>query len=377
MTSPEVFRLNGDWQECPLEEMGGIRNDPTACVVRYGAFGDMIMVSSVLPQLKKQGFRVCVNTEPRGMDILRHDPNVDEFLLQEKDQVNARDLRVYWDHISQMFDRWANLTGSVEGSCLAQGPRVQKLDGIDRIFPASDDYKLSHEERHEKFNMNYLEHTHDMAGVPFIHAPKFYSTLSEKREARIKIDRMLNRGVDQVYVWVLSGSSTHKLYPFMDDAIKLVFMKQPRTGFIFVGGEVDKFLGAPWRDEVRISNMAGKLSIRQTMALAQVSHGVIGPETGVLNAVSAEEVKKVVFLSHSSHDNLTKHWTNTHVIYSNAHCYPCHQLHLSIDECTQDPVTRMPICTSLDPVVVANAIMRPSNRIEHDSEDTVDLRKTA
>ena len=369
-----THHLQGHWRENTLESLGGVREAPTACVVRYGAFGDMIMASSVLPLLKAQGYRVCVNTEPRGMDILKMDPNVDEWFLQEKDQVDARELHEYWDYVSPMFQKWVNLTGSVEGRCLAQGPRVQQIGGKDRIFPPSADYHLPHDERHAKFDLNYLEVTHQLADVPFEHGPRFYATLPERRNARFLVDRMRNRGVDRVIAWVLSGSSTHKLYPYMDDAIKIILVSRPNTGIIFLGSETDAFLAQPWRDERRTTNRAGKLSIRDTMAVAQLADVVVGPETGVLNAVSMEENRKVVFLSHSSVENLTKHWRNTVSITSNAPCHPCHQLHLSIHECDLDPNTQMPICTSLDPVVVARAIVGDvvDRVIEpHESVDTV------
>jgi hypothetical protein len=54
---------------------------------------------------------------------------------------------------------------------------------------------------------------------------------------------------------------------------------------------------------------------------------VIGPETGVLSAVAMEPMKKIVFLSHSSVENLTRDWVNTVSLYSkNTPCYPCHKL---------------------------------------------------
>lgn len=68
----------------------------TVCVVRYGGFGDMIQASNCLPGLKKQGFRVSVMTTPAGRDILKFDPHIDEFILQDKDQVPNHLLGPYW-----------------------------------------------------------------------------------------------------------------------------------------------------------------------------------------------------------------------------------------------------------------------------------------
>jgi hypothetical protein len=60
---------------------------PCACVVRYGGFGDSIQAANILPELKRQGFHVVFMTLPRGQDILKHDPHIDDWLLQDDDQV--------------------------------------------------------------------------------------------------------------------------------------------------------------------------------------------------------------------------------------------------------------------------------------------------
>ena len=58
-----------------------------ACVVRYGGFGDMLQAAGVLPALKAQGFHITVMTTPRGANIIESDPNVDEFFIQDDNQV--------------------------------------------------------------------------------------------------------------------------------------------------------------------------------------------------------------------------------------------------------------------------------------------------
>ena len=81
--------------ELTLEDLGGHHPD-TVCVVRYGAIGDMIMMSSILPELKKKYKRVCVNTTPKGFQVVRNDPNIDEFLMQESKQIPVFELDSYW-----------------------------------------------------------------------------------------------------------------------------------------------------------------------------------------------------------------------------------------------------------------------------------------
>jgi hypothetical protein len=79
---------------------------------------------------------------------------------------------------------------------------------------------------------------------------------------------------------------------------------------------------------------------------------VIGPETGVLNAASHMPMAKVIFLSHSSHENLTRDWENVYSIYSeNTTCYgrsegvpACHLMHYSWEYCLKDEATQTAKC---------------------------------
>ena len=69
----------------------------------------------------------------------------------------------------------------------------------------------------------------------------------------------------------------------------------------------------------------------------------IGPETGVLNSIAMDDVPKVIMLSHSSHDNLTKHWQRAAVLIpdtARAPCYPCHRLHYGWEFCVKNAETQ-------------------------------------
>ena len=56
-----------------------------------------------------------------------------------------------------------------------------------------------------------------------------------------------------------------------------------------------------------------------------------------MSAVSMQAMPKIVFLSHSSHENLTRDWINTFALHSTkTACYPCHKLHYSWKTCVQN-----------------------------------------
>jgi hypothetical protein len=85
---------------------------------------------------------------------------------------------------------------------------------------------------------------------------------------------------------------------------------------VFVGGPEAKILEAGWEKEDRVHERCGVWKIRETMAFLDQADLVIGPETGVLNAVACADVPKVCFLSHSSVKNLTRDWVNCTSLFS-------------------------------------------------------------
>ena len=313
-----------------------------AAVVRYGAFGDIVQASSVFKGLKERGYHVTVYCSPPGSDVILHDPNIDEFYYQDKDQVPNHLLGAFWDYQKVKYDKWVNLSESAEGTLLALPGRF--LHGIPP--------KL----RHKLTNVNYLELQHDAAGIPHKPAVHFYATPEEQAWAKATKATM----GDYVIVWSLAGSSVHKTWPYVDNIVATLLLEFPNVHVVMVGGPSAVLLeqgwfkvddnGMPLRDESgkkipvdpRVHPMSGDWGIRETMAFAQVADMVIGPETGVLNAVSHEPNAKVLFLSHSTYENLPRDWNNTHVLMAkNTHCPgrgdneapACHQLHYSWEHC--------------------------------------------
>jgi ADP-heptose:LPS heptosyltransferase/predicted SAM-dependent methyltransferase len=321
------------WQRNP----GGQKR---ALVIRYGGIGDMIMMASVLPQLKAQGFFVTVNCKTDTDVVVRHDPHIDEFIVQERDFVPNHELGPYWAALGKRYDKVVNLCESIEGSLLALGERLQSG------YPV--------ECRRKMFgSVNYVERAHDIAGVPFVPNPKFYPTEEEvvwAKAARSKI-------YAPVVFWGINGSSPHKVWPWIDTVVAWLLRQTPAHVFLITDTGIGKILqdailtklGEADVDMSRVHGMSGKWPLRTTLAAAQFADVVIGPETGLLNAVSMESVPKVIYLSHSSHENLTRDWVHTTVLTptaKSAACHPCHLLHHTWQFCHQDEETAAALCAS-------------------------------
>lgn len=340
----QVFKkINGDkkihkiniWQRNP----NGLKR---ALIIRYGAIGDSLQLSSIFPELKKQGYYITVNCVPKTQEILRHDPHVDEWLIQEEDYVPNQHLGPYWKQleIEGRWDKIINLCESIEGGLLALPDRMN--------------FHYPHEARHKLFNVNYLERTHDIAGVPYEFNPRFYPTDDEKKSAA----EIIGKIDAPIVAWSLNGSSVHKVYPWVNVVINWLIERTPAHIFLLGDAKTSAELETgilldtlkhSSGDKNRIHPVCGKWSVREALTFSQMADCIVGPETGILNGVSMENVPKVIYLSHSSHENLTKHWKKTVVLEPKSEacpCFPCHRMQYDWTGCHQVKETAAALCAS-------------------------------
>lgn len=285
----------------------------TCAVIRYGAIGDAIQTSSVFPWLKSQGYSITVFLVPNGYEALRNNPYVDRFVVQDVDAIPNEWLGEFWNYTKKKYDKFINFSESVEKTLLA--------------MPGTTNHGWSHEMRHKYLNHNYLEFMHDIAGVPYDPQPRFYPTAEEKEWALAEYSK-----IGKSILWCLGGSAVHKTWPHFDEVVEKV--TQDGTNVVFVGDKMCQVLEQGFENNHRVHKRCWVWTIRQSMAFAQVCDLVVGGETGMLNAVSFESVPKVVTLSHSSVENLTRDWKNcTSLVPHETACYPCHRMHFGFDYC--------------------------------------------
>lgn len=344
------------------------RPEKTVCISRFGGFGDMIMASALLPELKRQGYHVTFNTTPAGQDILLHDPHIDDWLIVDPDQVPNHQLPLFWEALARRYTKLIQLSESIEGTLLA--------------MPGRANHAWPHAVRHMELNRNYLEWCAELAELPYRSEARFYPSVHERataagylggiRASRAPKDLMIGVPTPDRFfiVWALAGSSMHKFYPHMDSVIAAILTGLPEAVVIFTGDMACQLLEQGWELEPRVYRESGRQSIRATLTLATMADCVVGPETGVLNAVAFEaSVAKVAMLSHSSVENLTKHWLNTESLSApfnpaNPVCndQACHRLHYGAAYCVEDPASGASSCQSaIAPSRVFDAIKTAYN----------------
>lgn len=318
-----------------VERRKKTKDQKTACVCRYGAWGDAVLMSPVLRALKQDGYHITLNCTEPCYEILQHDPNIDCFMVQKTNEIPQTELGPYWTKMEKLFDRWIQLNGSIEG-------RLLKIPNQINLITGQDDYTLPKMVRHEMCNRNYMDETMMIAGYPDRKGeqPDLYFTEEETKWA--KMIREKHKGF--LVVWGITGSSVHKIYPYADAVIQALVEGRPEAQVLLVGEKGGQLIIDP---HDRIFDWCGDISIRQSFILTKIADLVVSPETSVANASSCFDTPKVVILSHSTEENLTKYWRNCTSVFEPVQCYPCHKLHYEKNSCPIEPTIKMPLCQAL------------------------------
>jgi ADP-heptose:LPS heptosyltransferase len=298
-------------------------------LVRLGAYGDALWITPILPALKAEGWDITVYTQVQGEASLRHDPNIDRLSVQATGIFgpSPQELQaLYWLWCERKHDRFINLVGTVERHILP--------------FDQDPNFYLPDEQRRRLFDVNYVERVYEWAGVPFDAAKvrvKFTPTegelawAHEERRKRQGPFVMLNPG----------GSSLPKFWPhgqkFMD------LCAEAGIGGVLVGDTRECTYEPPKGWEV-----VGKAwDIRKCYTLAALADVVVGTESAIVNSVAHERPLKIVLLSHSTANNLTRDWERTiAVMPEGLPCYPCHRIHATWTFCARVPETGCSACQS-------------------------------
>lgn len=332
-----------------------IRKGPKeALVIRYGALGDMVMITPILRQLKKDRYYVVLNCSEYATQVLKENPNIDEFIVQQKDVIPNDQLDKYWAEISKGFDKVVNLSGVIEMDLL-------KVQG-------KEEFNWSHARRKKECNKNYIDYSMQRAGYELKGEPtELFFTEQEEQLAKIFLE---NHKDKFLIVWAMSGSSIHKVYPWSEYIAGTLWQKYgDDTLIVTVGDDFSRML--EWNLPNTLPR-CGIFTIRQSMILTKYANLVIGPETGILNAAGCYDTPKIIFMSHSSEENLTKYWKNVTALHpENCRCHPCHRL-IYVDTCPSGKEGGRPRCAeNIRPETVFKAIETLIKEWKHGRENSI------
>lgn len=316
-----VFRKEADGGHTYAE-----KPTKTAGLVRIGAHGDAVWASSPCALLKAQGYHVTAYVAKTGAEILAHDPNIDRLVELPDGVMTDDELLEFWAREAAKHDKWVNLIGSVEQRLL--------------FHPSSNEFFLPHALRHRFGNVNYLEMIHDYAGLPHDFRQKYYPSAAEMEWAHLVKGKLPGGESAPLVVLNPCGSGPAKTWPhaqrfiqrMQDAGINCVVLGDLRLPLEEVG-EHTAIVGTEW-------------PVRAALAFAQLADCVVATESLIANTVAMEDMLKVILLSHSSNENLTKHWKNTAALEATGvSCYPCHRVHgAHLGFCSKDKNTGASAC---------------------------------
>jgi ADP-heptose:LPS heptosyltransferase len=292
-----------------------VKTKKRACVLRWGAFGDMIMITPLLRALHEDGYHVTLNCTKNGV-VLRHNPFIDAIVEYKDGTVKKEDLEAYWSDLAKQFDLFINLSGSIEETLL--------------VSERSMEYDLPHELRDKLLTKNYYDHTMEVGGYS-----DRLGTLGELYFSRLEhtIAKKLRQKHKNKFLilWSLSGSAAHKVYPHAEIVARAFFEGRQDVLVLLVGDAACIML--EWSHK-QTKCYSGLWPIRKSLIMTQYSDLVVSTETCVAVAAGCFETPKIVLLSHAGEENLTKYWKNcTALSAADVGCQPCHRLITNLNSC--------------------------------------------
>jgi ADP-heptose:LPS heptosyltransferase len=299
----------------------------------------MVMLTPVLRSLKSEGWHITLFTHKSAYEVVKHNPNIDAVEFYQNPENDKEPQWAQVEAIQDKYDKVINLSGHIEEKLL--------------VVPGKRGWDWSHEKRHAACDLNYVQNQLTIIEHPLDStACELHFTPLEHSEAKRFMKKFSGKFV---IMWSLTGSAFHKVYPYAEYVAMALMAKYPDLWIFTVGDLMSSML--EWRHE-RTKNYCDKWPIRKSMLLTKYVQCVVGPETGILNAASCYDTPKVIFLSHSSHENLSRDWINvTPVEALDCHCHPCHKLISNLEDCPLERGIRAPMCMArIKPIIVFEAI---------------------
>lgn len=328
-------KLEGKRGILPIKPLSGKKR---ACIARYGALGDMIIITPLIKRLHEDGYEVTMNISPYAAPIIENNPYVHNLVIQEKDMVPNLELGPYWDEWKADYDKYINLSETLEG-------RFLKVEGR-RDFYTPKKWRIKTGE-HNYYDFTMRCGGYDTSGV----RGELFFTNAEERRATQFFSQFRNRFV---VIWSMNGSSHHKMYPGMIPVLEEWFLQHPDSNVITVGDQRARQIFN--YNHMRLVRKEGEWSLRESLIGTKYVNLVIGPETMMTNAAGCYDTPKITLLSHSTHEALCKHWSNDYCLAPDqalAPCYPCFQLHYTKESCpikqlinpeTREVINEAPAC---------------------------------
>jgi ADP-heptose:LPS heptosyltransferase len=277
----------------------------------------MVQATPIFRLYKEMGHYVIAYTKPGNpAEVIKENPYIDEVRLHDESMSNEEAIDFVTNELGKEYDEYVNLAGVVEEGLLVSWYQPE--------------FNWDKHTRHAKCDHNYMDKMLERARLPERGLNgEIYFTKKEENWAKRYIKK---HAKGKFFVlWSLSGSSFHKSWAWAEQAANAFLKAHKDVVICTVGGVLEKLL--EW-EHPRVIQCSGELTMRQSLSLTKFADLVVGTETGILNSASCFDTPKVIMLSHSTKENLTKYWNNcVTILPKDTPCYPCHKLHHHRETC--------------------------------------------
>lgn len=322
-------------------------------LVRYGAWGDSIIITPLIRAIKKAGHELYMHTSEMGMQVLAGNPNIDKFIPYKTSSVPDHKLKSHWEDLAKKegCDLMVNMCESIE--------RALSFHPIDPM------YSWTKSERAKIGDKNFYEYAFEHAKKQGLdvepdgfHGELFF-TDKEHDEMKCLFDQFLGKFV---ILWGLSGSGLNKAYPWVDNVIADVLRANKEVVFITTGDELCQALEQG--EDERVIRKSGRWTVRQSSLACKYADLVVAPDTGLIHASGCFDTPKIGLIGSNSLNNITKHFVNDHSIQADSDivpCAPCYRLiYQASMQCPIEEHTYLPRCMAvgIEPKKVLDEIER-------------------
>ena len=340
-------------------------------LVRYGAWGDSIIITPLIRFLKSQGHEIFLHTSETGMKVLAGNPHIDKVIPYVSNSVPDDKLVAYWEKLAKDYrcDKIINMCESIE--------RAISFHPIDPV------YNYTKEERRKRGNKNFYEYAFEHAGFPLFFdfgrgvqprgSKVFWQHCDSKTIQQLRPELFFTEMEEEkmqkffaglkdkiVILWGLSGSGLNKTYPYTDFVIGDVLRSYPNAVVITVGDELCQALEI--MEDERVIRKSGRWSMREASLACKYADIVVAPDTGLLHAAGCFDTPKIGLIGSNTIENITKHFKNDFSLEANPDavpCAPCFRLIYSAStQCPIEESVHLPKCMAIgiDPKLVLERI---------------------
>lgn len=324
-------------------------------VIRIGALGDALIVTPLVRYLANQGHEVYFLGSEQSEEILRHNPHVKKFISHQRDSITNDKLGEYFEklRVENECDKYIDLCESVEVrlALCRDYPQWNWPKQERKAYANINYYEYAFTQTRHQFGEFLAQKSHTFMPTVTLLTHEFYKPemfFSNEELDWVLDERKKNIG-QTVIMWGLSGSGRQKTYPYVPYIVADLIKKNKDLKVILVGGNTCKILEAGFPDNARIVKRSGDYSFRQSALLAQHVDLVVSPDTGFLHAAGCWSTPKIGLLTHTTIENITKHFENDFSIESEAPCAPCFRLIQDAEkECPLELATSATLCMGKD-----------------------------